>query len=311
MTEAVGDPMGAIRPVVPTPQPHRSATLCRLCGNRLHDDLISLDIDVHPNCEDNVALTIAQPVTEPGTDHPMRTELIRIIKFRDSNSARSLQAALGPSQIGGTCDRRLAMQMAGVRRVNRQSDPWPAIVGTAVHDWLERALQRENQEWVKRNLQPPWLTERRVAADPLIVGTSDVYHIPSQTVVDWKTMGDTTKSHLKKEGPGDPYKIQIQTYGLGYLRAGFQVRKVGLMFLPRAGYLKDALYYEWDFNPAIAQAAIERVYRVASNVHAMIQANPGVDIWSQVPCDKTALCGWCPFFLRGVETASASGCSGS
>jgi hypothetical protein len=301
--------MDVIRPTLAGNQEAPARRLCRGCGTILAEVLVDAGVEIHPNCEDRM-LQFNQPDEVPGTNHPMRTELINLIRWRDSNSARSRQVSIGPSEIGSSCDRRLAMRIAGVRAVNRSSDPWPAIVGTAMHDWLQRCLESANQRLVAQGQPPRWITESRVQADPLVSGTSDVYDTWTQAVIDWKSMGDTAKQRLAKEGPSDGYHTQIQTYGLGFFRAGFPVRKVALMFLPRAGMLKDARYFEWDFDPASANKAIARVYSIGHQVLALRKAAGIDEIWDSVPADPTNLCGWCPFFLRGAPIASSLGCPG-
>lgn len=303
------DRMAVIRPTDPVEQPPRTRQLCRSCGALLGEVLQAQGLDIHPNCEEN-ELRFNTMAPEPGTDHPMRTELIELIRFADRSAYRNSQKAIGPSEIGNSCDRRLAYRIAGVKAVNRTSDPWPAIVGTAMHDWLQRCLERDNARYVAAGQQPRWITEKRVQPDPLIHGTSDAYDTHSGTVVDWKSMGDTAKAKLIKEGPSEGYFTQIQTYGLGFHRAGFQVQRVGLMFLPRAGHLKDARYYEWPFNPAVAQAAIDRVYSIGRNILATRQSLGTDEIWNVVPADASQLCGWCPFFTRSVSEASSRGCPG-
>lgn len=262
----------------------------------------------HPTCRPR--LSFNQPESEPGLDHPMRTRLVELIRWHDREKPRSLQVAIGPSEIGSPCDRRLAMRIAGVRKVNSVTDPWPAIVGTAIHDWLERCLQRDNTRAIAAGRPPEWITERKVALDPIITGVSDAFHVPTGTVVDWKSMGDAAEKRLADEGPGIGYETQIQGYGLGFSRAGLKVRKVGLMFLSRGGKLSQARYYEWDFDPALAQRAIERVYRIG-NMILSLQAQHGTsEVWNMIQPDPTALCGWCPFFQRSSGQASSSGCPG-
>lgn len=308
--ETDGDPKAVIRPTDPQPQPPRPTQLCEGCGSILSSVLQEQGLTLHPNCE-SARMRFNQPApVDPSLSHPKRKELLELIRFASRNSVRSGQVAIGPSEIGGSCERRLAYRIAGVRGVNRTVDPWPSIQGTAIHDWLERCLQRDNAERVARGLQPRWITEKRIEADPIIHGTSDVYDTEDDTVVDWKTMGETAEAKLVKEGPSYGYFVQVQTYGLGFHRAGYRVRKVGLMFLRRGGMLSSARYYEWDFNPAVAQDAIERVYRVGRGVLSLRETSNGANFWPQIPPDPGALCGWCPFFSRSVTEASPSGCPG-
>lgn len=202
------------------------------------------------------------------------------------------------------------MRMAGLRAVNRTSDPWSAIVGTAIHDWLQRALELDNERLVAAGNGARWITEARVQPDPILTGRSDAYDLTTGTVIDWKTMGDTAAKKLAEDGPSLGYQTQIQVYGLGFHRGGYRVQKVALMFLPRSGMLKSAKYFEWPFDPAMAQVAIERVYQIGRRVIELRRNGLGDSLWESIPCDSTALCGWCPFFSRDLTTVTKDGCPG-
>ena len=63
----------------------------------------------------------------------LKHELSQVILWNEHNAPRSLQRAIGPSELGDPCDRKLAYRIAGIEPVNF-GDPWPAIVGTSIHD---------------------------------------------------------------------------------------------------------------------------------------------------------------------------------
>lgn len=307
------DPRQVIRPTAYSSPPGRPTQLCRGCGKMLPEECKVEGLDLHPGCSapraPDFTANASTPTERPfGSDHPMRSELLERIKYANANSQRSLQSELGPSEVGTPCDRRIAMRMAGVRKVNRSSDPWAAIVGTSIHAWLQSALEMDNERYVHSRKPPRWMMEVGVQPDPILRGKSDLYDTHTRTVIDWKTMGDTAERKLLENGPSVGYRTQIQIYGLGFYRAGYPVENVALMFLPRSGMLGSARYFQWPFSPAEAQAAIERVYRIGRNVIAM-KAN-GEIAWESVPCDKSELCGWCPFFSRNVKSASSGGCPG-
>lgn len=305
-----GDPRSVIRSTEPVPLPPRATQLCRVCGSVLSTVLQEQNIDVHPNCED-AKLRFNRTVPEdPSLTHPKRKELMRMIQFAGRNSARSGQVAIGPSEIGGNCERRLAYRLAATKSVNDTVDQWPSIQGTAIHDWFKSCMDRDNEFRIAAGQPPRWITEKRVQVDPIIHGTSDLYDADDGTVVDWKSMGDAAEKKLAANGPSWGYFVQVQTYGLGFSRAGFKVRKVALMFVKRGGRLSDSRYYEWPFDPAVAQAAVERVYRIGRNVLALQKESNGADFWSRIPPDPGELCGWCPFFTRSVNEACAKGCPG-
>jgi hypothetical protein len=306
--------MNAIRPT-PGPngltpdeeKPRPAGHLCDKCGKIIYEwDGVA---QCHSWCQEGWSAAGVDPKRPVGFDHPMRRHLIDLIKRHDASSARSRQAAIGPSELGTTCDRRLAMRMAGVETINRFADPWPAIAGTAVHTWLEDMLQADNRR-LGRNR---WLTEITVEVDPLVKGHSDAYDTDECRVIDWKNPKADKVSTLRQRmerGDLEGYKIQGMCYGLGMYRAGYRVDTVALMFLPMGGLLRNAAYVEWPFEPAVAQRALERLYAVGREVIELQRQRPGVDIWGLVPCDVSQLCGWCPFYNKSAVEASQRGCPG-
>lgn len=90
--------------------------------------------------------------------------------------------ALADDLMTGNCDRQVAGKMAGLPSTNHVADPWPSIVGVAVHSWMEKAFIAENKHaGINR-----WLTETHVAPHPEHPGTSDLYDGWECNVVDHK-----------------------------------------------------------------------------------------------------------------------------
>jgi hypothetical protein len=245
-----------------------------------------------------------------GTPDPLasalKQELTDIITWTDRESPRSRQVMVGPSELGDPCDRRLAYRLAGTPDVNVFMDPWPAIVGTAVHSWCEDAVDRYQSE-VK---DLGWQTEMRVQPDPMVHGRCDLYK--PGILVDLKTGGPDMMRKVHKDGPPEGYKVQVQLYGLGHENAGRVVDSVALAFLPRSGWLGDMYVWTAPYDRSVATAALERMYRIAyklleldieTNDHRfqMIDATPGDS------------CVFCPMFnkrLHGDIAASRNGCPG-
>lgn len=96
-------------------------------------------------------------------------ELREIIEWHGNHSPRNLQVALGPSELGVPCDRQVAGKMAGIPTTNHVVDPWPSIVGTAGHAWLDKAFKAENARHGLR-----WVPENRVTPHPDHPGTADL-----------------------------------------------------------------------------------------------------------------------------------------
>lgn len=121
----------------------------------------------------------------PGMDPTamaLKRELSEIILWTERNSPRSKQLAVGPSELGDACDRRLAYRIAGNPPSNTGMDPWPAVVGSSIHSWLERAIT----EYQRVVGDLGYLTETHVYPDPLVAGHSDLFNVRAGRVIDWK-----------------------------------------------------------------------------------------------------------------------------
>ncbi len=271
---------------------------CLVCDEFL--DPILHDVGTHPGCDD-------QEAANNELASSIKKKLTGIILWANENSARSLQQAIGPSEIGTPCDRKLAYKLAGNPIINLRKDPWPAIVGTGVHHWLERAVIDVQTAYPD---MPKLLTEREVKIDPLVLGHVDLYDEP--TVIDYKTAGPDVFRKVVKEGPPAGYKIQTQLYGLGYSQAGFRVEHVALVFLPRSGWLSDMYVWTDQFRPELAEAALARMYAIKRGIETIdIWNNPAV--YDKIPAVSDH-CGYCPFYKRaglidGTE-ATDQGCPG-
>lgn len=238
----------------------------------------------------------------------LKHELSKIIMWNEREAPRSKQRAVGPSELGGECDRRLAYRIAGTAPVNLGADPWPAIVGTSIHDWLERAVNKY-QAYVG---DLGYLTELRVYPDPMVKGRCDLFNVRTQTVVDYKTVGADGMKKVRKGDIPIGYRTQIQIYGLGHKRAGRQVKDVALVFLSRSGWLDDAYVWVEPYDEDVAVKALARMYEIADKLLDMdIENNPQrFQLIDATPGDA---CVWCPFYNRDIDpmiAASDRGCPG-
>lgn len=218
--------------------------------------------------------------------------LTAVIRHAATNDPRSLQRTLGPSEIGTPCDLRLGYTLAGVTPVNTSSDPLPSILGTGGHAWLADAFTQAN-----RGQDLEWLVEQHVDILPGVVpgGSGDLYHLPTRTVIDWKFPGETAMRKYRKEGPGPEYEIQIQTYGVGFLKRGLTPKRVAIVFIPRAGRLDGIHVWTDTFKPEIAANALQRVQaidtRIKTGGRAELLVLPTAD----------AYCSWCPYHKAGTQ----------
>jgi LAGLIDADG-like domain len=144
--------------------------------------------------------------------------LRRVVIDYAAHSPRTLQTALGPSEIGTPCDRQVVGKLAGLPQTNHIVDPWASIVGTALHAWFADAFRWDNEfhNYVR------WLAEFRVYPHLEHPGTGDLYDFTEQACVDhkgiaadtpiptpggWTTMRHLTVGDLVFGSDGKPYPI--------------------------------------------------------------------------------------------------------
>jgi hypothetical protein len=226
-------------------------------------------------------------------------ELRECIERQAHRSPRNMQAHLGPSELGEVCDRQIVGKFSGQPVTNHVIDPWPSIVGVAVHAWLADALAKENNlDGILR-----WVTEYRVSPHPSYPGTADLYDAANLCVVDWKILGPTTIAKISSaNGPPRRYVVQLLLYAKGYQNLGLPVNRVVLAALPRTAPSLSQMYvWEHWLTPAddilisqvLSQTQIR--YQVAREVMA-----GGIPIES-VPITPTAdNCQFCPFYRPQV-----------
>lgn len=269
---------------------------CLLCDEPMDGTLVKRGVAFHPTCDDQ----------DPREADELKREVQHLIRWADSNSERSLQKEIGPSEMGDACDRRLAYRLTETPEVNAAKDPWPAIVGTAIHAWMEIAVAK-HQTYGRPGMPSNWITEMAVDPDRLVRGHSDVYDEARFRVIDWKTAGTDVLKKIRVQGPPASYIYQANLYGLGHENAGRQVKDIALVFLPRAGWLSGIYVWRDIYRRHLAERMVERLYRLGD------QLIEGRNPW-ELPSTPSDACGYCPFFasgdgLMGVE-ASAQGCPG-
>lgn len=231
------------------------------------------------------------------------TQVIDTVKRADASAARSLQVALGPSEYGIPCTRRLAYKLLDWPTVNTDTDPWASIIGTAVHAWMEQTYSAENA----RLGYERYLIERTLQITPNLRGHSDLFDRDLGVVIDWKVVGLDRLKKYRANGPGEQYRTQAHLYGLGQQLAGERVEHVAIVFLPRGGRIDGLHVWTEPYDHRIAIEAIKRVDTIRSLLlHADPEANPAA--WALFPT-ADAHCTYCPMFLPGSTDLSV-GCPG-
>jgi uncharacterized Zn finger protein (UPF0148 family) len=273
---------------------------CVACG----EPLVQYDpnVFVHPACDPfNVA-------DESEADW-VKAEMTKIIKWADSHSPRSLQTNLGPSELGSPCDRRLGYRMAGTPECNNNRDPWAAIVGTAIHKWLEDATNR----WCTAHANTDWVTEKGIEISEVVSSHPDLFNVPKGMVIDHKSVSADRMKEVRKDGPPIGHQVQVHTYGYAYERLGYKVNTVGLAFYPRSGWLRHMFVWTAPYDRNVAERALARPPSVAAQLVGLgVLDNP--HRWEQVPAVPGNDCGWCPWYnpnRTAEQGASEQGCPGT
>ena len=203
-------------------------------------------------------------------------------------TARSLARTVGPSGLGTACDKELSYGAHGMPRVNFGTDPWAAIVGTAVHEWMA-ALFRSLDGGAGRFLVEAKASYRQVS------GTADLYDRRTRTVIDWKTTKAGKIRTIRKTAPPPNYVTQIHTYGAGLEAGGESPERVALVFLPVDGKLTDVHAWVAPYDRSIANQAIDR--------YEGLRAAP---LEAAAP-SPSRLCEWCDYH----QPRGGSGCPGN
>lgn len=241
--------------------------------------------------------------------------LLGVIEDAIRNHPRSLQASIGPSEIGTPCDKRLGYKLAGIDEINVDPDvAWRPTVGIAVHTWLAKTFEARVSEGYWPELRTACFTLGGVPVE----GETDLYvSLPINGrklngILDWKIVGPTTiKSVKANQHPGQKYEVQVNTYGRGVRRGkGYQVDFVAIMFLPSNGELHQRYFWIDEFKPELAADAVARV----REIHAQVEGYDDpesfelADILDGLPT-ASDYCHKCPWHNLSA-TLATEGCHG-
>ncbi|MCJ1687767.1 hypothetical protein [Rathayibacter sp. VKM Ac-2927] len=212
-----------------------------------------------------------------------------VIEKAMAGHPRSQQKRIGPSEIGDPCDRAILHKLAQIPEPPRPP-AWKPAIGTAVHaqleEWFDAANPDSHMEWV---------TENTVYVGDIgperILGSCDLFHIPSGTVIDHKIIGAKQLAHYRANGPSPKYRIQAHLYGLGYFKEdGWGIpREVMIAFLPRDGELGKSYLWHEPWNAGLALEALNRANRL-DQLWRLVGLEKAVEI--STGCDDP-YCAWC------------------
>lgn len=170
----------------------------------------------------------------------MISDLIKQV-FDTSESERSLQRDIGPSEIGG-CRRRAWHRIQNDPPIN-DTLGMAAFMGTAIHEKIERRLRDLNDD--------RYMVEVEVEFNGLM-GHVDVYDRVGREVIDWKTIT------LKKSRffASDQQWLQVHLYGLLLTENGFPVDTVSLVGIPRDGSERDVVVRSEPWDRVVAEEGL-------------------------------------------------------
>lgn len=191
---------------------------------------------------------------------------------------RSRQAAIGFSEYGQVCERRLAYAAGEFPKVNTP-DPWRADVGTAVHAHLAGVLARLNAGSGRFVIEAP--VEYRG-----VIGTADLYDRRRRMVLDWKTTTSHSRKMRQAGGPTYQELLQVAGYARGIEARGEVVATLAIIVLPVDLELTDIRAWVTTFDDdlrAQVDTAIDRLEAIRGLEPAVAHPTP------------TSLCGWCPW----------------
>lgn len=234
---------------------------------------------------------------------------VREVVSRASNRApRSQQVHLGPSELGVTCDRQVVAKLLQEPSTNHVADPWPSVVGTAVHAWLADAFELDNT--VRGH---NWFTERRVTPHPDHSGTADLYSIKHRALLDHKVLGETSMQKVKRpQGPPPVYQVQLGLYALGYLREGWPVDRVGLIAYPRTrSSIHDIYVWERAWDQSYVDLVKAALLRTSERKEMAAQVRNGLAMLDDIPiAPDDDQCYFCPFYRPQSAHDGQTGCPG-
>lgn len=154
-------------------------------------------------------------------------------------TARDVQKAVGPSEIGG-CRRKVWHRLEGTPVTNPGTLRLASSLGTAIHSWIEETLGGNER----------FLLETRVERDG-IRGHIDCFDLERNEVIDWKT--------IKMSGipffPDKQKRWQVQVYG--WLMSSLRpVDSVCLVGIPRDGTDREIITHTEPYDERIALEAL-------------------------------------------------------
>lgn len=187
----------------------------------------------------------------------MATRVRKAIDSSMRDSTRSRWAStnhIGISDIG-TCREYVRRMMTGVPWTDEQDNYAAAFIGTAVGDFVERALLAADPE--STVIQRKVVLSLKVRGYSLdLPGTADVI-LNRKAMIDAKTKDGL--GVVRRSGPSLQQFFQVTLYAAALIDEGLldEDAYVGLAYIDRSGREPDPFVYGWKFDRRLLDAAVE------------------------------------------------------
>ena len=166
--------------------------------------------------------------------------LLTALKAGDAKRSRSTQVQIGPSEVGG-CRRKVWYRLNDQPETNDNELKLAAIMGTAIHAEIERALADNPDVLIETEVE---YNGMKAHIDCFVPGTGDV--------IDWKTSKVRNLSYF----PTNQQRWQVQLYGYLLAKNGYAVNRVSLVAIARDGDERDVKVHTEDYDESIALEAL-------------------------------------------------------
>ena len=166
--------------------------------------------------------------------------LLTALRAGDAKRSRSTQVQIGPSEVGG-CRRKVWYRLNDQPETNDNELKLAAIMGTAIHAEIERALADNPDVLIETSVE---YNGMKAHIDCFVPGTGDV--------IDWKTSKVRNLSYF----PSTQQRWQVQLYGYLLAANGYAVNRVSLVAIARDGDERDVKVHTEDYNESIALEAL-------------------------------------------------------
>jgi hypothetical protein len=210
-------------------------------------------------------------------------ELIKAVTASSKGSSRSLQKQVGPSEIGG-CRKKTWLKINGYQSTNPNTLRLSAIMGTAIHTYIQEAFERQDP------FKERYILEGEFEYEGLM-GHVDMYDKENCEVVDWKTVKKTNLTYF----PSKQQRMQVQLYGYLLTKNGTEVKTVTLVAIPRDGDERDIVYHSEPYDESVALAGLAWLKEVQEMTEAPAP-------------EKDAF--FCQHYCNFYDTTGTAGCTG-